>query len=280
MTWVQRLRKVCPLTSISMELVKFDMQQMENPEISGVQYHQGTLAGYEVREYLLQKWGHQCAYCGAKDIPLQIEHIHPRANSGTDRVSNLTLACEPCNQAKGTLDISVFLAKKPEIFRRIQTQAKAPLKDAASVNTTRWLLFAHLKALGLPMECGSGGLTKFNRTMRGLLQEHWVDAACVGKSTPEHIAIQGIVPLRIKATGRGRRQMCVTNACGFPRQHKERKANYLGYHTGDRVKAITPEGTFEGRIAIRHRPSFCLGKRDIHPRYMRRVHCADGYEYL
>ena len=41
---------------------------------------EGTLAGYEVREYLLEKWGRQCAYCGAKDMPLQIEHIRPRAS--------------------------------------------------------------------------------------------------------------------------------------------------------------------------------------------------------
>jgi len=34
-----------------MELVRFDLQQMENPEIGGIEYQQGTLAGYEVREY-------------------------------------------------------------------------------------------------------------------------------------------------------------------------------------------------------------------------------------
>jgi RRXRR protein len=32
-------------------------QLMENPEISGIAYQQGELAGYEVREYLLEKWG-------------------------------------------------------------------------------------------------------------------------------------------------------------------------------------------------------------------------------
>jgi len=51
LTWVQRLSRLCSITAISLELVKFDMQQMDNPEISGVEYQQGTLAGYEVREY-------------------------------------------------------------------------------------------------------------------------------------------------------------------------------------------------------------------------------------
>ncbi|BCL81079.1 HNH endonuclease [Ktedonobacteria bacterium brp13] len=141
LTWVQRLSRYCPITAISMELVKFDLQQMENPEVSGVEYQQGTLAGYEVREYLLEKWGRQCSYCTAKDTPLQIEHIHPRAKGGTNRVSNLCLACDPCNTAKGTQDIKDFLKKKPEVLKRIQAQAKATLKDAAAVNATRWLRF-------------------------------------------------------------------------------------------------------------------------------------------
>jgi len=31
------------------ELVRFDLQQMENPEINGVEYPQGTLAGVTVQ---------------------------------------------------------------------------------------------------------------------------------------------------------------------------------------------------------------------------------------
>lgn len=82
LTWVRRFSRYAPIQAISQELVRFDMQLMENPEVKGVEYQQGTLAGYEVREYVLQKWNRQCAYCGAKDTPLQIEHIHPRANGG------------------------------------------------------------------------------------------------------------------------------------------------------------------------------------------------------
>jgi 5-methylcytosine-specific restriction endonuclease McrA len=278
-TWVQRFCKVCKITDISMELVKFDLQKMENPEISGIEYQQGSLAGYETREYLLEKWNRQCSYCGKKDVPLQIEHIYPRANGGTDRLSNLCLACEPCNQAKGIQDINVFLASKPEVLRWILAQAKAPLKDASAVNTTRWILFEQLKALGLSVECGAGGLTKYNRTIRGLPKAHWIDAANVGKSTPEQMSMKDVVPLLITAKGHGSRKMCVPDKYGFPKQHKERQGSYLGYRTGDVVKAVTPKGTFQGRIAIRHRPSFRLGKVDIHPKYMRRVHRADGYEY-
>ena len=75
MAWVSRIQRLAPVSAISTELVRFDMQVMENPEIEGAQYQQGTLAGYEVREYLFEKWKRTCAYCGAKDVPLQVEHI-------------------------------------------------------------------------------------------------------------------------------------------------------------------------------------------------------------
>jgi 5-methylcytosine-specific restriction endonuclease McrA len=160
LTWVRKLIRLAPIQSIAQELVRFDMQQMVNPEISSIEYQQGTLAGYETREYLLEKWDRKCSYCGVENVQLQIEHIIPRAKSGSDRISNLCLACESCNQKKGTLDIEIFLAKKPDTLKRILIQAKRPLKDAAAVNSTRWGLFNALKETSLPVTTGTGGETK------------------------------------------------------------------------------------------------------------------------
>ena len=81
-TWVRRLMRYAPVQAMSQEVVKFDMQAMVHPEVQGVEYQQGALAGYEVREYLLEKWGRQCAYCSTPNIPLHVEHIHPRARAG------------------------------------------------------------------------------------------------------------------------------------------------------------------------------------------------------
>jgi len=55
LTWVNKFIKFAPISSIAMELVRFDLQQLENPEISGIEYQQGELLGYEIREYLLKK---------------------------------------------------------------------------------------------------------------------------------------------------------------------------------------------------------------------------------
>src|SRR5947209_5176106 len=142
--WVRRYRRLAPVAAVSVEHVRFDLQKVEHPAIQGVEYQQGSLAGYEVREYLLEKWGRRCAYCGATNVPLQIDHICPQARGGSNSVSNLTLACRPCNEAKGATPIQEFLHEKPEVLGRVLAQAKSPLAAAAAVNTTRWALVGHL----------------------------------------------------------------------------------------------------------------------------------------
>ncbi len=286
-TWVRRIRKLCPVIAISQELVRFDLQQMENPEISGVEYQRGELFGFEVKEYLLAKWGRKCAYCGIENVPFEIEHILAKSKGGSNRVSNLCLSCHSCNQAKDNKPVEEFLKKKPDVLKRVLAQAKAPLKDAAAVNATRWELYRRLQLTGLPVEVGSGGRTKFNRKTRGIEKHHWTDAACVGASTPERLLLNSVKPLIVKAKGHGTRQRCRPDKFGFPKAHAPSAKYFQGFQTGDIVKADIPSGKFAGlyvgRIAIRFRPSFVLQmparKFDVHPKYLKTIHKADGYEY-
>ena len=260
---------------------------MQNPEISGVEYQRGELFGFEVKEYLLQKWDRKCAYCGVENVPFEIEHILAKSKGGSNRVSNLCLTCHSCNQVKGNKPIEEFLKKKPEVLKRVLAQAKAPLKDATAINATRWELHRRLQATGLPVEIGSGGRTKFNRKTKGIEKQHWTDAACVGASTPERLLLRGIKPLKVAAKGHGTRQRCRPDQYGFPKAHAPKAKFFQGFQTGDVVKADVPKGKFVGqyvgRIAIRFRPSFILQlpaqKFDVHPKYLKTIHKADGYEY-
>jgi len=281
-TWIRRLRNLCPITAISLELVKFDTQQMLNPEISGVEYQQGELFGYEVREYLLEKFGRKCVYCGKENIPLQIEHIRPKSRGGTDRVSNLTLACEACNQKKGNQTAEEF--GHPAVL----AQAKKPLKDAAAVNVTRWALYRRIQETGLPVEVDTGGRTKYNRSIRKLPKTHWLDAACVGASTSEVLKVEGVCPLDITATGHGSRQMCRVDKYGFPRTSAKKFKRVHGFQTGDMVKAVVPigkkAGRYIGQIAVRASGNFNIKTKNgtiqgISYRHCKMLHQADGYAY-
>lgn len=286
LAWVHRLQRLAPVSGISTELVRFDMQALENPEIEGAQYQQGTLAGYEVREYLLEKWDRTCAYCGAKNVPLQIEHLHPKSKGGSDRISNLTLACQCCNQKKGALPIEGFLAGKPELLKRILGQAKRPLKDAAAVNATRWALVNALKTTGLAVEVASGGRTKFNRTRFGIPKTHALDAACVG-----HVdAVTGWhkPTLCLKAMGRGSYQRTRLDKYGRVRGYLTRAKSIQGFQTGDMVKAEVTQGKkkgiYTGRVAVRASGSFNIQTskglvQGVSHRYCTVVQRGDGYGY-
>lgn len=219
-------------------------------------------------------------------MPFEVEHIQPKSKGGPDRVSNLTIACRPCNQEKGNQDIRDFLSGKPDLLSHILKQSKSPLKDAAVVNSTRWALFNALKETGLPVSTGTGGQTKFNRTRLSLPKSHWVDAACVGQV--ETLEVLTKQPLLITAKGHGTRQMCGTNKYGFPTRHRSRTQIHKGFQTGDIVKAVVTNGkkvgTHVGRVLCRASGSFDITTKSgrvtgISHKYCQPIHRKDGYSY-
>jgi len=119
-------------------------------------------------------------------------------------------------------------------------------------------LYEQLKMLGLPIETGSGGLTKWNRTQRDLPKAH--------------------------------RQMCLMDRYGFPRTKAKRRSARHSFRTGDIVRAVVPAhlknaGTHVGRMAAKAKGSFTIATAtgpvtDISHRYCTSLQRADGYGYL
>jgi 5-methylcytosine-specific restriction endonuclease McrA len=128
---VRFVARILPVRQINVEIGSFDTQKMQHPEVCGGSYQQGQLQGYLLREYLLAKWQRQCAYCQTSGVPLQVEHLVPKSRGGSDRASNLVIACEPCNKRKGSRTAEEF--GHPEI----QAQARVPLKAAAHVSSIK-----------------------------------------------------------------------------------------------------------------------------------------------
>lgn len=296
LTWVGRFRRFAPVAGLTLELVKFDTQLMVDEGIAGVQYQQGTLVGYEVGEYLLEKWGRTCQYCGAKEVPLEKEHIYPKSRGGSNRVSNLTLACHKCNEDKGNLPPEGWKAalvaagdtRRAANIDRVLAKCKKPLADASAMNATRWALWMRLAATGLTVETGSGGRTKYNRMNLGYPKTHWIDAACAGESGTSARLDPIAKPLTMKAAGHGNRQMCGTDKFGFPIRHRLRQKRHFGFQTGDLVRAVVPKGRQagiqEGRVLCRASGSFDI--RTVHGRavgiswrFCTMTHRCDGYSY-
>jgi len=162
---IEKLKSFLPISKTIIEQATFDTQKIQNPEITGIEYQQGKLQGYEVREYILTKWGRKYAYCNMSNIPLEIEHIIPKSRGGTDRVANLTLTCRKCNQKKGNQTANEFG------YPTIAISAKQSLKAVAFMNTVRKQMIKQLKC-----HRTFGYITKYNRIHLGLAKSHVNDA--------------------------------------------------------------------------------------------------------
>ncbi|WP_155352137.1 RNA-guided endonuclease IscB [Acrocarpospora pleiomorpha] len=282
-SWVDRFTRWAPVTAVHVERVAFDTHAISaGRPLEGAEYCRGTLHGTEVREYLLAKFGRACLYCGTTGVPLNIDHVHPRSKGGSDRVSNLVLACIPCNQAKSDRPVEEFAPKRAaEILKR----AKAPLRDAAAVQSTRWALWRALDSR-LPTHVASGGRTKWNRARAGLPKTHTLDALAVGKLDTVTETVSWV--LVAGCAGRGVHARTRTDKHGFPRLRLPRQKQFHGYVTGDLVRAVVPQGakagTHTGRVAVRATGSFnittALGTvQGIHHRHLHLLQRADGYAY-
>ncbi|MHB8289357.1 MAG: RNA-guided endonuclease IscB [Acidimicrobiales bacterium] len=244
---VSRLCRWEPVRAICLELVCFDLQKMENPETTAARYQQGNLALYEAREYLIEKSGRRFAYCKASEVPLHIEHIFAKSRGVTERVPNLTLACNGYNKAKDSLSVQVFLARDPKRQARILAQAKAPLKDAVAADATRWALWAlwqELAATELSAFTASGGRSRWNRSRFAVSKSHTLERFCVRQ-------VAGIASYRgvaVAARAKGRRSYARTrpDAKGLPRLRLARTKPHHGFVTRDCVQALVQSGNLAG----------------------------------
>ncbi|MFB7182465.1 RNA-guided endonuclease IscB [Streptomyces sp. NPDC056257] len=291
MSVVMRLCRYAPVCEIHVEQVAFDTASFAGAIPSGaLESTTSTRTKSEIREFLLAKWKGSCAYCDATGVPLDIEHVRPRSRGGSNRVSNLVLACVPCNQAKGTAPIEEFLADQPARLERVIAQLRRPLQDVAAMNATRLQLVRELEGQDMPVHAWSGGRTRWNRFALGLPKSHTIDALATGVMDHERGDALVRMPAQIlvvASTGRGSYARTTPDRFGFPRLQRPRGKVHHGYSTGDLVAAVVPQGKWAGgwvgRIAVRasgqHRITTLTSRFDVSHRNLRLLQRADGYAY-
>lgn len=299
-TWSDRLLRLCRLDSSAVESVSFDTQKLENPDISGKEYQQGTLQDFEVKEYLLYRYNHTCQYCNgvSKDHILEREHIYPRSKGGSNRLANLTLSCRSCNLDKNaeTLEDWLTYEKRRDSklakarvrgIENVKKGIKPPLRDTVVATIVSQRTVEYLSGLGLRPEIAAGYQTKYNRTKQGYRKDHWIDAACVGVRGIGMVIPKGMSCLTAKAQKCNNRQMCLSDKYGFPRTSPKGQSTIYGFSTGDIVMANVSigkySGIWNGKVAIRSTGSFDIhttkGKVTVNHRACKILHKRDGYSY-
>ena len=206
LTWAARCSRWFPVRRLEVERVRFDTQLLQNPEIEGKEYQEGTLAGWEARTYLLLKYEYRCIYCGKTKVPFEVDHVIPRSRGGSNRISNLVLSCHDCNATKGNLTAAEW--GHPEV----EAHSSAPLKDAAAVNATRFKVVEALQELGLPIGTWSGGRTRWTRYgfPRAYLPRQKMVAGFI---TGDRVKAVVPVPLKTAGTHVGRVSVRTTGSC-------------------------------------------------------------------
>ena len=181
---IDYLYRYFPIETIIVEVAEFDIQKIKNPNISGKDYQQGTLQGYNIRNYLLEKHGRKCFYCDKEVSNFEVEHMLPKAKGGSNRIDNLTLSCHSCNQKKGTLTAEEFIKQTlpaEKVAKKLKQlpKEKQLFKYMAHMNATRWTLYNAIDKKYSNVKMTYGYITKYNRIRAGLPKAHHIDAKCI-----------------------------------------------------------------------------------------------------
>ena len=181
---IDHLHRYFPIEIIIVEVAEFDIQKIKNPDISGIEYQQGTLQGYNIRNYLLEKHVRKCFYCGKSVSKFEVEHMIPKTRGGSNRIDNLTLSCHECNQKKDTLTAEEFIkqtlpAKKATVKLKQLPNEKYLFKYMTQMNTTRWALYNAINEKYANVKMTYGYITKHDRIQANLPKAHHIDAKCI-----------------------------------------------------------------------------------------------------
>ena len=169
---IEDVYKILPINKIRIEVAAFDTQllkaQEEGKTISGTDYQNGEMTGFNAREYVLFRDNHECQCCHgkSKDKVLEVHHLESRKTGG-NAPNNLITLCKTCHEKY----------HKGEIILKQKRGTK--FNDAAFMGIMRWSLYNQLKELYPNVELTYGYITKHKRIEKGLAKEHYNDAYCI-----------------------------------------------------------------------------------------------------
>lgn len=179
--WIKRFQSVLPDPELHVEVGKFDIQRMKNPDITNEGYQHGDLYGYQtVKQFVLARDNYTCQACKKKNVKLCVHHIIYRSLGGTNTPSNLITVCSECHTAANHKNgILAKWCKEKKKINRI-------FKGATFMNILRKRLFnafpnAHFQY---------GAQTTLQRADLQIPKSHYNDA----------VAISGITKIDQKPT--------------------------------------------------------------------------------
>lgn len=177
---IKKIEKYLPITDVAIEVNRFAFIQMESPGISGVDFQNGPLKGFDDVKAAIREQQHgKCLMC-KNDIE-HFHHIVPRSRGGSDTIQNQAGLCKKCHakvhtdaefQAK-LKDKKEGLIKKYGALSALNQAVPFICKELIKIYGVEHVHFCTGKDTSLIRSSLGYEKTKEN-------QMHEVDAYCIG----------------------------------------------------------------------------------------------------
>ena len=241
--WIDKYYNLLPKCNLSIEVGKFDMAKMINPEIEGTDYQQGEAFGfYNTRYYVFARDNYTCQVCKkSKDKILHTHHVLYKSKGGSDRAENLATVCDDCHtyenhQPGGILYEWMIKKKKMKSY-----------KEPPFMNAMRLRVFKKYPNANITY----GSITTPKRKELGLDKSHFNDAIAISGIDTIKSNCNEVFKIRQfrkkkrslhEATARKGRKTKNTES-----KRNEKNTNYAnGFYLNDKVKIFSQTGYITG----------------------------------
>lgn len=169
--WIYKFCSLVPSPILHIEVGKFNIAKMINPNIKSVEYQQGQCAGYyDVRYFVFDRDNYTCQVCGkSKDKILHTHHIVYKSLGGTDRADNLITVCTECHTSKNHKEGGI-LYKWMKEGKKVKQYKEATFMNILRVRTYKKYPNAIITY---------GSITTPKRKELGLEKTHYNDAIAI-----------------------------------------------------------------------------------------------------
>lgn len=178
---IDRYLEALPInTKLTIEIGRFDMQQIKNPNISNEEYQQGRMYGYEnMKAYVLHKYGYRCPVCGQKfgierkdkTIVLpQMHHKHFKSKGATDNPDEYMPICDKCHNAAAHKNGGVL-----DAIRKAEAKNIRGMRDMTFMNIVAYRLMDYYKEASFTF----GNITNADRKELKMGKSHANDAVTI-----------------------------------------------------------------------------------------------------
>jgi hypothetical protein len=177
---IDKVSKILPIKIYRVEIGLFDTQKISNPNISSEEYQQGqTLEYANVKAFVRFRDKNTCQQCKGKsgNKRIEVHHIKPRGQGGSNRPDNLVCLCKTChdNHHHNGLKLKKFSLNKKNAVT---------LRDTAAMNIIKDRVLEGLREMypDKVVKCTYGYITRFNRNKYNISKSHANDAYVIAKN--------------------------------------------------------------------------------------------------